>query len=717
MKINIKKIFKFSLLAAFISVLIVGGICFALIFNAYKGLPDVGELVESYNPSIPTTIYDSNGEVIDLIYREIRDTADISKVPENVKNAFVAIEDRKFYHHHGLDPFRLGRAILVNISKGRAAQGASTITQQLAKNAFLSHEKKLTRKVKEALITLEIERKYTKDEILEKYLNEIYFGSGAYGIETASRSFFGKNVSDLNLAEGAMLAGIPNRPSLYNPRKNMDKAVYRGHLILKQMRKYDLIKEDEYNRALEQKFIQEIDLPEDFVSDEFISVIKEKRTRKSLNSPDFSDIVEKKIFQMFDENMIYEGGLKVYTSLDLQMQKTALETFNNYPLLVDDPKLQGALVTIDSSNGYVKSIVGGKDFQAGNFNRAIMAKRQVGSAFKPFVYYTALEEGLPMNTVVEDSEIEFGDWKPKNYGDVFHRNMTILEGMEKSVNVVAIKLLQKIGIKNVIKNFKKTGIDVDIPHNLSIALGTMSMSPMELAVSYLPFSNGGYKVKPIFISKVVDRYGNIIYESPIQKEKIFDSSDVSLILHMMKNVVENGSGRRARVKDKEGNYIEQGGKTGTTNESRSAWFSGVTSEYVTTVYIGYDDNTSMEKATGGGSVAPIWGEYYQNLINNEIYTPGKFQFLEDHMKNRDLVTANIDSKTGLLGDSSTASVRTALFKREQLPLESNSKYSRGLDKFFREDVNISDEISDQELEDINNQEELKVEGDIFENLF
>lgn len=716
MKINIKKIIKFSLLAVFISVLAVGAVCSTLIYNAYKSLPDVGELVESYNPSVPTTIYDSNGEIIDLIYREIRDTAEISDIPENVKNAFVAIEDRKFYHHHGLDPFRLGRAVLVNISQGRAAQGASTITQQLAKNAFLSHEKKLTRKVKEALITLEIERKYTKDEILEKYLNEIYFGSGAYGIETASRSFFGKNVSELNLAEGAMLAGIPNRPSLYNPRKNMDKALKRGHLILKQMKKYELISEDQYERALKQKFILEKDLPENYVSHELVSVVKEKRTRKSLNSPDFSDIVEKKIFQLFDENMIYEGGLKVYTSLDLQMQKTALETFNNYPLLKDDPKLEGALVTIDSSNGYVKSIIGGKNFQAGNFNRAIMANRQVGSAFKPFVYFTALEEGLPMNTVVEDSEIEFGEWKPKNYGGVFHRNMTILQGMEKSVNIVAIKLLQKVGVKDVIKTFRKTGIEVDIPQNLSIALGTMSMSPLELATSYLPFSNGGYKVKPIFISKVLDRYGNIIYESPVEKEKIFDSSDVSLILHMMKNVVSNGTGRRARVKDKNGNYIEQGGKTGTTNQSRSAWFSGVTPEYVTTIYVGYDNNVPIEKVTGS-SLTPIWGKYYQNLVDNDIYTPGKFQFLEDHMKNGDLVSRNIDSRTGLLGDSSSISVREALFKREQLPLETNSKYSRGLDRFFNEKVIMSEKISDEELEDIKNQKEVRVEEDIFENLF
>ncbi|ADO82582.1 transglycosylase domain-containing protein [Ilyobacter polytropus] len=717
MKDNMKKIFKVSILFAFLSIIVVGLISFSLIYSAYKSLPDVGKLVESYTPSVPTIIFDSNDEVIDSIYRERRDTATISEIPENVKNAFVAIEDRRFYTHHGLDPLRLGRAIAVNISQGRAAQGASTITQQLAKNAFLTHEKKLTRKVKEALITLEIERSYTKDEILEKYLNEIYFGAGSYGIKTAARSFFEKDVEDLNLAEGAMLAGMPNRPSLYNPRKNLEQSLRRTKLILNQMKKFNYITEDEYNRALKQKFLLEKDLPENYIADDYTSVIKEKNSRKSLNSPDFTDIVEKRIFEMFDENTIYEGGLKVYTSLDLQMQKAAIETFNNYKLLKEDPKLQGALITIDSNNGYVKSIIAGKNFKTGNFNRATMAKRQVGSSFKPFVYFTALKKGIPMNAVVEDSEIEYKDWKPQNYGGYFSGNITVLQAMEKSVNIVAIKLLEKVGVKSVINTFRKTGVDVDIPYNLSIALGTMSMSPLDLATAYIPFSNGGYKVKPIFISKVLDRYGNVLYESPVEKEKIFASDNVSLIVHMMKNVVANGSGRRARVTDKDGNFVEQGGKTGTTNDYRSAWFAGITPEYVTTLYIGYDDNSPMKKATGGGAAAPLWGEYYQAMINKDAYTPGEFQFMEDHIENGNLITANIDSKTGLLGDSSSISIRKGLFKRGQVPVENNSSYSKGLESFFIGDVTLTDELSADELNEIKNHPDLEEEKIISSDLF
>lgn len=721
MKKSMKKIFKVSVMFVFLSVAAIGIVSFSLIFSAYSSLPDVGKLVESYTPAVPTTIYDSKDQVIDQIYRERRDTVTISEIPENVRNAFVAIEDRRFYKHHGLDPFRLGRAIVVNISQRRAAQGASTITQQLAKNAFLNHEKKLTRKVKEALITLEIEKRYTKDEILEKYLNEIYFGSGAYGIKTAANSFFEKDVENLNIAEGAMLAGMPNRPTLYNPRKNLEQSVKRSRLVLNQMKKYGYITAEQYDRAMKQKFVLEKELPKNFVPNKYTTVIKEKNSKKSLKTPDFTDIVEKKIFEMFDENMIYEGGLKVYTSLDLQMQKAALETFNNYHLLRDNPKMQGAMVTIDSSNGYIKSIVAGKNFKTGNFNRATMAKRQVGSSFKPFVYFTALEEGIPMNTVIEDSEIVYGDWKPHNYGETFSGNMTILEAMEKSINTVAIKLLERVGVKSAINTFKKTGVNVDIPANLSIALGTMSMSPLELATAYAPFSNGGYKVKPIFITKVLDRYGNVLYESSVEKEKIFDSDNVSLIVHMMKNAVTNGSGRMARVTGRNGNGIEQGGKTGTTNDYRSAWFAGVTPEYVTTLYIGYDDNAPMANATGGGSAAPLWGAYYQRMINTDVYRPGVFQFMRDQIESGNLIAANIDSRTGLLGDVTSTSVRTGLFKRGQVPVESNSSYSKGFGDFFKGDETVTDEvsneISNEELEEIKTQGSEEVKPKVSTELF
>jgi len=717
MKITFKGIIKSLVLLVVAGIIVAGAGAGYLVYKGYESLPDVEKLVEDYNASVPTVIYDSNGEIIDLIYREIREEVDLDELPPHVKNSFVAIEDRRFYSHHGLDPIRLTKAVIVNISKGRSAQGGSTITQQLAKNAFLSHEKRLMRKVKEALITVEIERKYTKDEILQKYLNEIYFGSGSYGIKTAASSFFGKDVDELNLAEAAMLAGIPNRPNLYNPRTNLKNAVRRGNLIIRQMHRFGFITEDEMKAGHSYKFINEDDLPEDYISEEGTSVVLNRRSKRTLRTPDFTDIVQKKIFEMYDENVIYEGGLKVYTTLDLQMQKAAQETFAEYDAFKKNEDLQGAMITMDSSNGHVKSIIGGREFKEGNFNRATMAKRQPGSAFKPFVYFTALEQGYPMNHVVEDSKLEFGEWKPRNYSKTFRKNFTILEAMERSINIVAIKLLQEVGIKSVKKTVAETGVEMDIPHNLTAALGTMSVSPYELATAYLPFSNGGFKVEPVFITKIEDRYGKVIYENPVKRERVFESEDVSLIIHMMKDVVALGSGRNARVKGKDGKYIEQGGKTGTTNEFRTAWFAGVTPDTVTVLYVGRDDNKPVDKATGGSIGAPLWGQYYQKMVDGDIYTPTKFSFIEEHLKNGDLVEKKIDSRSGLISDGSSAVRRDALFKRWQLPAERNSKYSAGLEKFFKEEELILDNLSPEELENIETDRRLRESNDVFNELF
>ncbi|WP_320046376.1 PBP1A family penicillin-binding protein [uncultured Ilyobacter sp.] len=662
-----KKILKYLFLFAGAGAAVAFALGLILLFSAYRSLPDIEELVKSYRDSEPTIIYDSKGKQVDLITKRRGEPIHIDEIPENMKNAVIAIEDKRFYTHHGFDMRRLGKAVLVNLSRGRAVQGGSTITQQLAKNAFLSNEKTLLRKVKEALITLEIEKRYEKDEILEKYLNEIYFGSGSYGIKEASRAIFDKDVSRINLAEVAILAGVPNRPAKYDPRKNLDKAIERGQLVLKLMLKQEFITEPEYERAMNHKFVYEKDLKNSGKS-KYVSAILDKRSKRYFKSPEFTDIVEDELVEMFDEKTVYEGGLKVYTGLDADMQKIALETFNNYKPFVNDSKLQGALVTIDTETGYVKSIVGGKNFRSGNFNRAIMAKRQPGSAFKPFVYYTALEKGIAMNALRNDSAEKYGDWQPKNYGNKNYGEMTILQAMENSVNTIAVKLLKEVGISNVISNFKKTGVSIDIPKDLSIALGTMSITPMELATSYAPFSNGGYSVQPIFITKIEDRNGNVLYEQPVVKKQVLDSENISLITHMLKDVVSYGSGRRARVRTVNGKYAEQGGKTGTTNDNKSAWFAGVTPEYATTVYIGYDDNTSMPSYASGGSIAaPLWGEYYQAMINRGVYTPGDFEFIKENLKNKTLVSRTIDLRNGELGSPSSEYKRTALFKKGQVP--------------------------------------------------
>lgn len=678
-----KKIVKYSLFT--LGGLFLTGLIFSsiMLFIAYRSLPDIEELVRSYEPAVPTTIYDEKGEVVDLISRELRVEVKIDDVPDDVKNAFVAIEDRRFYSHHGIDPIRLGKAFLVNISQGRAAQGGSTITQQLAKNAFLTNEKKLMRKVKELLISLEIEKKFEKDEILEKYMNEIYFGSGFYGVQTASLSIFSKPVDELTLPEAALLAGIPNRPGTFDPRRNLERSVERSHLVLYQMRRQDLITQEEYDKAKNHKFLRESDLPNDYRASGDTSLIYDKTFKVAFKSPAFMDIIKEELYKLFGENAVYEDGLKVFTSLDLGMQKAAVEAFEEYAPFKRNPKLQGALVTIDSENGHVKSLIGGRDFKSGDFNRALRAMRQPGSAFKPFVYYTALEKGMPMNKVFEDAPVKYGSWEPQNYGRNFIGDVSIMEAMEKSINIIAIKVLDEVGVSNVQKTMDRTGVDMDVPKDLSAALGTVTTTPMDLAVAYLPFSNGGSIMKPVYILKVLNREDATVYEHTPRSEKRFDTTPVSLIVHMMRDVVANGSGRNAKVVDRRGNPIQQGGKTGTTNGFRSAWYAGITPQYVTTLYIGYDDNSSMPAGSTGGSLAaPLWRLYYQKMINTNAYIPSNFQFIQDEIEKGELVLVNFDSRTGYAGENTSGFSRTGLFRKGKEPDVYTKRTFLNLGRFF-----------------------------------
>ncbi len=660
-----------------VSLGIVGGIGASLLVNKYyKELPNVSELVENYSPPIPTTIYDRNGQVIDVISKETREPVGIEHIPQNLQNAFIAIEDRQFLTHYGIDPFRILGSAIVNLKSGRAAQGGSTITQQLARNAFLSHEKKFSRKIKEIIITFEIERKYTKDEIMEKYLNEIYFGSGAYGVKTAAHNFFRKDVNNVNLAESALLAGIPNRPNMYNPRTNLEKSLVRQKLILKQMEKFGLITEAEYNEALNHKFVNESKASSKDFKDKNTTIIYDALDKKiEFNAPDFTDLVQKFLFENFEEKQIYNDGLLVETTLDLNIQKVAKDKFENYPRLKNDKKLQGAMVTIDAKNGEVISIIGGKNFKTGNFNRAVQAKRQVGSSFKPFIYYTALEKGFEENLVVEDSRIVFGTWAPRNFGERYYNGMTLMQGFDKSQNIVSIKLLNKVGIPALMDTMKKIDAGFVVPNNLTAALGTTEGTPLQVAQSYAVFANGGYSIKPFYVTKVSDKFGNTLYEAKPQIEQKFESADIALMTNMMKNSVKQGTSRSAQVKINNV-PIEQGGKTGTTNNSRTVWYSGMTPDYVTTIYVGYDNNDPLYKATGGGVAAPLWKNFYQEIIEKGYYTPTTFIFLDNHVKNGDLTYQELDPISGLLNGS--PSDKTFLLRRGRIAVEKDSKYTNGI---------------------------------------
>ena len=651
---------------------------FAIIIKYRLELPNIQSMVEDYKPQMATTIYDKNNNVVDVLEAESRDAVKLEDVSPYVKEAFLAIEDKKFYSHHGLHFKGIIRAALTNFLKGKATQGGSSITQQLAKNAFLTPERTFARKVKEAILTYQIERTYTKDEILERYLNEIYFGSGSYGIKNAADQYFRKDPKDLNIAEAALLAGIPNRPTKYDPNRSLENALHRQQIILKEMFEDGRITKEEYEEALAYKF--ELENEENVKNvPKNTSIIYNRRPKKAYNNPELTTIVENYLSEIYDDEQIYSSGLKIYTTIDLDYQKVARDTFNAYPYF-KNKEINGAMVTLDPFTGGIVSIVGGKNFKAGNFDRATMARRQLGSSFKPFVYLKALEEGYEPYSVVVNDFVAYGKWAPKNFDGRYTFNSTLVNSLNLSLNIPAVKLMDAVTVdafKEEMTDKLKLTSEVQ---NLTTALGSVDSTPVNTAANFSIFVNGGYIVKPNIIREIRDNQDILIYVADIEKVKAFDSVDVSVITAMLKSVVSNGTATKARVVDKSGRPIQQGGKTGTTSEHRTAWFVGITPEYVTVCYIGRDDNKPMYgKMTGGSAVAPMWARYYQTLINKGLYTPGKFEFLENYLETGDLVKQNIDIYTGLLDGPNS---KEMVIRKGRLQVESAAKYKNGIASLF-----------------------------------
>ena len=665
---------------------IVGAIAvFAIIIKYRLELPNIQSMVEDYKPQMATIIYDKNNNVVDTLSVESREIAKLENISPYVKEAFLSIEDKQFYSHHGLNFRGITRAIVTTFLKGRPTQGGSSITQQLAKNAFLTPERTFSRKVKEAILTYQIERTYTKDEILERYLNEIYFGSGSYGIRNAAEQYFKKDVKDLNIAEAALLAGIPNRPTKYDPNRNLENALYRQKIILKEMYTDGRITKEQYDEALAYKF--ELENEENIKNvPKNTSIIYNKRTKNTYKNLELTTIVEDYLAEIYDEEQIYTSGLKIYTTIDLEYQKVAKETFNSYPYF-KNKEINGAMITLDPFTGGIVSIVGGKNFKAGNFDRATMARRQLGSSFKPFVYLEALQNGFDPYSVVVNDFVAFGKWAPKNFDGRYTYNSTLVNSLNLSLNVPAVKLLDAVTVeafKEAIGDNVKLTSEVK---DLTAALGSIDSTPVNVAANFSIFVNGGYIVKPNIIREIRDNQDILIYVAEIEKTKAFDSVDVSVITAMLKTVVSNGTASKARVVDKTGKPIQQGGKTGTTNEHRTAWFVGITPEYVTVCYIGRDDNKPMYgKMTGGSAVAPMWAKYYQTLINKGLYTPGKFEFLENYLETGDLVKQNIDIYSGLLDGPNS---KEFTVRKGRLQVESAAKYKNGIASVFGLDGNVS----------------------------
>ena len=664
---------KFSLLSFFFKVFlflfVIGiGAGAYLVYTVSKETPV--DLIDGYAPVSPSVIYDINGNQIDTIMVQNRAPIGIGEIPQHVQNAFLAIEDRKFRTHHGFDFVRTARAAFLTFT-GRRREGGSTITQQLAKNAFLSPEQTMTRKIKEAILAVEIERKYTKDEILENYLNTIYFGQGAYGIKNAAIKYFNKQPKQLTIAQAAILASLPKSPTKYSKIEN---AVEREQIVLSQMRNFGFITEQEYEEAKAEEI--------KFVNGKIKNKSEEEQISTSNIAPEFTTIVLSEVRKILnvaddDQKFIFDG-YKIYATVDLNMQNAAYKAFNSNYNMRRRGKLNGALFSIDPSNGFVKAMVGGKNYKKGEFNRALSSARQPGSSFKPLVYLAALQKNMNMSSVMEDSPLTTPGWSPKNYDGKFRDSMTLAKALEISNNIIPVKLLEHVGIDSVEKIWRDSGVTSgDFPRNLTLALGSITTKPVDMALFYAALANGGFQVVPQYIYKIENKYGEIIYEAKPQKKKIFEPEDVAILTYMLQNAVNYGTGQSAKV-FKNGKLIPMAGKTGTTSDYVSAWFTGYTPTLATVVYVGNDDNKSMGGGmTGGAAAGPIWKNYMQAVVNIENYNVGFFEFIDDYIRRKDLTLKDIDLKIGLL-DSDGVDKRTALFKAGTEPIEYEGKFKGGI---------------------------------------
>ena len=561
-------------------------------------------LAEDLTPSASSQIYDINGnEIANIHATENRMPVKLSQIPKDLQNAFIAVEDARFYEHSGIDPRGILRAAWANITGGGVTEGGSTITQQLAKNAYLTPERTMKRKIQEMFLALQLEREYTKQEILEFYLNQIYFGQGAYGVEAAAKTYFGKDVSALTLNECAMLAGIPKSPNYYSPFNNLEAAKARRATVLEQMAKYHYISDSEASR------LKKEDLK-----------LARPATGEITEAAYFIDFVVQGLIDKYGADAVYKSGLKIYTTIDMDMQRAAEDAMKMLPTFETDKnglaQPQGALVAIDPHTGQIKAMVGGRGTD--QFNRATMAERQPGSAFKPFVFAAALENRFTPNTIIEDSPIMVGDWEPENYNRNYNGKVTLRYVAEQSLNVPTVKIAQKIGMDKAIYYAQEMGIStfvLDGPTNdrgLATSLGglTRGLTPLELTSAYGTFANQGIHVEPTAIIKVLDRNGKVLEQEKPKQKNVISEASANDLTSMLQGVIARGTGTGAAL-DR-----PAAGKTGTTSDYCDAWFVGYTTDLVAGVWIGCDDNSDLDGMTGGNLPASVWQAFMERATAN-----------------------------------------------------------------------------------------------------
>ena len=573
-----------------------------------SSLPPINNL-EQFKPNIVTKIYSSDDEIIKTFTAYTYEKIELKDIPENLKKALIATEDKNFYRHHGYDIAGLARSTIQNILAGRVVQGASTITQQLARVLFLNNERTFDRKLKELFIAARIEKTISKDQILEMYMNNVYLGAGAYGVEGAAQIYFDKHLKNCDLAELALIAGLPQAPSVYSPFNNMDLAVQRRNQVLTRMYKMRYITREEYEKAKEEK----------------VHLAKTPQFYTTNKAPYFCDYVMKELEKLgFDETEISQGGYKVVTTLDYKAQKAANEAIlKNLKIWgLSGDKNQAAVFAYSPIDGKILVYSGGKDYSKSQYDRVTQAVRPPGSSFKPIVYAAAMEKGISPNDMIEDRPITIGQWSPHNYGNKYRGKIPVYTALMVSSNVCAARLIKEVGIRPVIQTARVLGIETPLEYDYTIALGSNGVKLFEFTRAYGAFANGGFVVQPYAVERVETSRGKVVYKAP--KTKIthqLSMNTAAEMTAMMKTVITHGTGRAANFGK------PAAGKTGTTDDNKDAYFMGYTPNIVAGVWVGNDDNTALNKSIQGGTVpALIWKDIMK--VATEPYGKAEFNYPE-----------------------------------------------------------------------------------------
>ena len=577
------------------------GIAVVFVFGALyikeisEELPTTSQIL-AHKENVASTVYDRDNEIIARLFTENRRPVQLKDISPWILKCTLAAEDSSFYQHGGIRVTAIGRALMVDILHRGARQGGSTITQQLARNLFLSQEKTIKRKAKEIMLAIRMEQLFSKDKILEMYLNTIYFGHGAWGIETAAKTYFGKESRNLTLSESAVIAGLIAAPERYSPLNNINNAKKRQGYVLGRLVDLGWIDSETKEKA----YIEEINLKH----------VPNKVTEFNKAPYFISHLLINHLLPTYGADLVYSGGMEIYTTIDLDLQEKA---DNAIKML----KSQGALVALDPLTGEVLALTGGKDFSTSKFNRVTQAYRQPGSAFKPFVFAAALEKGIMPTDHFLDAPLSYDvpgeekTWEPGNYGQKFHGEVTVLDALIHSYNTVAVRMADITGVSNIIKMARSTGITSShLPHDLSIALGTASVTPLEMATAFSTFANGGHVVSPLMIREIRSGNGDVLeFHKPEIREGISPVT-ATVIRSLMEDAVRAGTGRNALIPG-----WETFGKTGTTNEYSDAWFAGGVPGLVTIVYAGNDDHKALGRnATGSAIAVPVWKSFMSEAV-------------------------------------------------------------------------------------------------------